>query len=506
MKNTKRFLGIVIIAIMTFCLSAFTVSADGYSITVTNENTAVSIDGIEYKAYKVFNVTYDLDAEAYTYSTDNTCLSTNYGSYNINNITESNVQEFGNYIYTTFINGQTVADTVHKGNGTASGQSASISVPSAGYYVVFGTAKNLNGNEGNDVVTSLVMLNTASPNAEVKTKLDAPSLTKKIQHNDDNSWGVVGDNQIGDTVNFRLESKVPDLNGYSDYTYVIHDTMTAGLGFNQGSVSVKVNDSAVLDPKYYNITATAGGQTLTVDFDVNQAVTDNVIAKNDVLYTYYSATLNTSALVSDGAVDTTNHNDNTAYLEYSNNPYDDSSKGRTPDSVVYDWTYSFTVNKVNKNGNKLEGAGFTVTDENGTVKFTKKDASKEEYTIDPSGSITEIITNNSGTFKILGLDDKTTYTLEETTVPSGYSKCENVTINLTSSYNDSGNQLSTLTASVDKAKEASGLSLTIENLSGSKLVGTGGIGTKIFYVSGGILMAGAAILLITKKRMKNKGM
>lgn len=506
MKKTKRFLSIILIAVMTFCISSFTVSADDTgTITVNNTNSAVSIDGITYTAYKVFCVTYDENKTAYTYSTDNTCLSTNYGTYNVNNITETNAREFGDYVYNTFINGQTVADTVHQASATASGETATITVPSVGYYVVVGTAKNLSGNPGNDVVTSLVMLNTTDPNVTVNPKLDAPSLTKKIQHNDDNSWGVVGDNQIGDTVNFRLESKVPDLNGYSDYTYVIHDTMTAGLGFNNGSVSVKVNDTTELPSSYYSVTATPGGQTLTVDFDINKAVTDGKISKDDVLYTYYSATLGTAALVSDGAVDTTNHNDNVAYLEYSNNPYDTSSSGRTPDSKVYDWTYAFTVNKVDKNNQPLAGAGFTVNDGTGTVKFTKKDSSKEEYTVDPSGTITEIKTTASGTFKISGLDDTKTYTLEETTVPSGYSKCEDVTIKLSSTYNAAGDELSTLTASVDKAT-ASGLSVTIENLSGSKLAGTGGIGTKIFYVTGGVLMAGAAVLLITKKRMKNKGM
>ncbi|MGN1481854.1 SpaA isopeptide-forming pilin-related protein [Porcipelethomonas sp.] len=504
MKKTRRFLSIMLIAVMTFCLSAFSASADDFTITVTNENTAVSIDGIEYKAYKVFNVTFDLSADAYTYSTDNTCLSTNYGSYNINNISESNAQEFGNYVYTTFIKDQTVADTVNQGSATASGQSAVITVPSAGYYVVFGTAKNLSGNAGDDVVTSLVMLDTASPDANVKTKLDAPSLTKKIQHNDDDSWGVVGDNQIGDVVNFRLESKVPDLNGYSDYTYVIHDTMTSGLGFNQGSVSVKVNDTDVLASSYYTVNAVAGGQALTVDFDINKAVTDGVIAKNDVLYTYYSATLNTSALVSGGAVDTTNHNDNTAYLEYSNNPYDTSSNGRTPDSKVYDWTYQFTINKVDKNGNPLKGAGFTVKDNDTVIKFTKKDGTN--YVVDPNGSVTEIVTDATGSFTILGLDDNTKYTLEETTVPSGYSKCEDVDVTFASTYNTDGNELSTLTATVNNAKEHSGLTAKIENLSGSKLVGTGGIGTTVFYVVGGVIMVGAAVILITRKRMKNKGM
>lgn len=43
--------------------------------------------------------------------------------------------------------------------------------------------------------------------------------------------------------------------------------------------------------------------------------------------------------------------------------------------------------------------------------------------------------------------------------------------------------------------------VTVENNQGSTLPTTGGMGTTIFYVVGSILVLGAAILLITKKRM-----
>ena len=114
------------------------------------------------------------------------------------------------------------------------------------------------------------------------------------------------------------------------------------------------------------------------------------------------------------------------------------------------------------------------------------------------------MTTVDGTFTLLGLDDNVKYTLEETTVPKGYSKCENVDLTFASSYNAAGSELSTLTATVNGAKSHNDEKATIENQSGSKLVGTGGIGTTVFYVGGGAIMAVAAVLLVTKLRMKNK--
>ena len=45
----------------------------------------------------------------------------------------------------------------------------------------------------------------------------------------------------------------------------------------------------------------------------------------------------------------------------------------------------------------------------------------------------------------------------------------------------------------------------ITNKTGTELPSTGGMGTTIFYVLGSILVVGAAVLLVTRKRMSTKG-
>ncbi len=504
MKKMKYILSFIISAIMVLSVSMMGASAESYTITVKDTNETVSIEGVTYTAYKVFSVSYNSTATAFSYTTDSTCLSeTGYtDAYTPDTInTAQAAREFGDYVYNTYINGKTVADTVDTGSAVAVDETAVITVPSAGYYIIMGT-----GNADNNVsVTSLVMLDTTKPDAEVNTKLDAPTIGKKIKNNDDDSWGFVGDNQIGDSVEFKLESRVPLLNGYTgDYKYIIHDTMSSGLSYEENSLSVKINDTQELDAKYYAVTADAKGQNIEVSFDIDTAVSDGVISADDILHTYYSALLNTSAMVAENAPDTINFNENAAYLEYSNNPYDMSMTGSTTTTKVYDWSYAFTIEKVDRYGDFIKGAGFTVTDDEGNkLKFTK--AEGENYIVDPNGTIEEIVTTESGTFKLLGLDDITVYTLEETTVPEGYKKCKNVTIQIGAEHDESaGNQLVTLTGKITDAENETGLKATIKNISSAVLVGTGGIGTRIFYISGGAIMTGAAALFVTKKCLGKK--
>ena len=45
----------------------------------------------------------------------------------------------------------------------------------------------------------------------------------------------------------------------------------------------------------------------------------------------------------------------------------------------------------------------------------------------------------------------------------------------------------------------------VSNQSGTELPSTGGMGTTLFYVLGGVLVAAAVVLLVTKKRMHTNG-
>ena len=123
-------------------------------------------------------------------------------------------------------------------------------------------------------------------------------------------------------------------------------------------------------------------------------------------------------------------------------------------------------------------------------------------------------------FTGLGVGD---YKLSEVTVPDGYNKLNDITFTITWSketgfrvtnvkeWDKDGNEVadSQITISVAGLEEdGSGvgtvISSTIPNNKGTLLPSTGGIGTTIFYVVGGILVIGAGILLITKKRMKSR--
>ena len=126
---------------------------------------------------------------------------------------------------------------------------------------------------------------------------------------------------------------------------------------------------------------------------------------------------------------------------------------------------------------------------------------------------TEVTTDATGIFKFIGLDDGK-YTLRETTTPTGYNTMADLT--LTIGATTANNQVWSGTASdalsaikltmnstnIDGDVDKGNVEGSIINQKGSSLPSTGGIGTTMFYVGGGVLVAGAGVLLITKKRAK----
>lgn len=506
MKNIKRVFSFMTVVMMVFCLNIFSVnvSASEYTITVKAPSSDnVSIAGQTFNAYKVFSLTYS--GSNYSYTADETCLDSDYeevkssvGASDFASIltaldTEANARKFADAVYNAYIKDKT---PVIAGTAIADADSAVIDVNEPGYFLVFGTGADGN----NTTVTSLVMLGTTDTTAEITAKVDAPAITKQIKHNETGSWGNVGDNQIGDIVEYRFISDIPsNIANFTSYDYIIHDTMTAGLTFDDTSVKVYKDEAKTsqLADSYVTVTKT-DAQNFTVKIDVLGAVNASALSATDTLYTYYSATLNTSALVAGSAPDSSNHNDNTVYLEYSNNPYDTTSTGETTTSQVYDWTFKFTVNKVDSESNPLANAVFNIKKGSTNLKFSSTETNV--YIVDSNGTIEDITTDSTGSFVIKGLDDETEYTLSEKTPPAGYNKAEDTVFSIQSGYGASGNELSSLSATIG-GTSGQPLSVDVVNNSGSKLVGTGGIGTTIFYVSGGILMIVAVVLLITKKRM-----
>ena len=392
----------------------------------------------------------------------------------------------------------------------------SIKVSSPGYYLI------KNATVGKDEVFTDYILQVVK-DVEVNPKSGKPTLDKQIKHNDNGEWGVVGDNQIGDTVEFRTLTTVPIVSGYTKYTYVIHDEMSAGLTSNVRSnddVTIKVNDedAKVLDKIYYTVTVDPeNANKFTVTVDVLNAIKDGKMAEEDTLYTYYTGILNKNAAVYD-----VGKQNNKAYLEYSNNPHDNTTTNKTPEKVVYDWTFKMEVDKIDgKSKAPLSDAKFVLSKEKncdlGAIGDDGQPHNTENlisliknsdgsYTVAPAGyngPVVKVMT--AGKITIKGLDDATEYYLYETKAPAGYNRLTDaVKFKITAGYDGSGENCTSVTTEVNEDVPQAGLSITVKNNKGASLPSTGGIGTTLFYVIGGGLMAVAAVLLVAKKRMNNK--
>lgn len=503
MKYMKKL--ITLLAVLTLAL-AMAVPAFAETTTPTKYTITINNGTGNYAAYQIFKG--DLH--------EKTLSNIEWGD----NVTDEGRTKFGNAAdkaktITTEADAKAFAVEVAKyltdpaaGTGTDS-----ITVSGPGYYLI----KNTSVGEG-EVFTDYIL--RVVGDVKVNPKSGKPTLDKQIRHNETGVWGVVGDNQIGDTVEFRTLTTVPIVSGYTQYTYVIHDEMSAGLTSNVRSnedVTIKVNDETVLDKNYYTVTVDeVNTNKFTVTVDVLNAIKDGKMVEGNTLYTYYTGILNEKAKVyNDGK------QDNKAYLEYSNNPHDHATTNSTPVKVVYDWTFKMGVKKVDgADGTPLTDAKFVLSKEKncdlGAIGDDGQPHNTENlisliknsdgsYTVAPAGyngSVVNVIT--AGDITINGLDDATVYYLYETKAPAGYNRLTAaVRFEITATYSDAGDNCTSVTATVNNDVQSS-VSVNVKNNKGSTLPSTGGIGTTLFYVIGGVLMAVAAVLLVTKKRMNNK--
>ncbi len=515
MKALKKAFALLLALMLTLALGTTAFAAgETYTITINNEAT-----GHTYEAYQIF--AGDLAEK------DGKKVLSNivWGS----GITEAGKTALGDAAektktITTSEQAVAFAKEVaqYLTNPAESGAQAdnkyTITGLSAGYYLVKDQDNTLSNTD--DFYTAYIM--QVVGDVEASPKGDKPTLDKQIKHNESGKWGFVGDNQIGDTVEFRIITTIPDITGYSrPYAYKICDTMSAGLTSNVTStsdVTIKVNDSTALGSEYYSLEVDAtDGNKFVLTIHVSAAVANGALKAGDKLYTYYSGVLNENAKVYNEG-----KQDNKAYLLYSNNPNGEGT-GKTTEVTVYDWTFKMQVNKVDKDEKPLTGAKFVLSkngnlkvadmqcDENGVPTVTANliglvKVSDGVYRIatDNDAADTVVYAMDAGSPVIKGLDDSTDYYLYETLAPKGYNLLDGpVQFKITAEYTTDGSALleNYPTVKVGEAEPSTNLSTNVINKEGSVLPSTGGMGTTLFYILGGLLVVGAGVVLITRKRM-----
>lgn len=407
--------------------------------------------------------------------------------------------------------GVVTADTEVKINGLT-----------AGYYFVKDTG-TINAGE---IATKFLV--EVVGNAKVTVKAQAPEFEKKIVNKDGTTDNGTSAN-VGDKVTFRLTAKVPDMASFDKYTFTMHDTLSKGLTFNRDSVKVTVGGTSVSTDKYTLTYPTAkdSKDTFTIAFSETQLKnlvkhTGGTGEETDfgaTIVVEYNATLNKDALENRKLYDTNAEDGaetNTAYLEYSDSPSNTGTgtTNKTPDAPVYVYNFDIFVHKYDGTANdgnknkKLEGAVFVLyKSENGEKKYYKLNEKNEvEWVAETQkDSAKQMTTDTDGLTAFNGLQEGT-YFLEEIEAPKGYNKLTKpVQVEINASYNENGTLDSTKSSDLSLNLDTGyAKDVYIANKAGAVLPSTGGIGTTIFYVLGSILVLGAAVLLIVKKRMKDQ--
>ncbi|MFR2436621.1 MAG: isopeptide-forming domain-containing fimbrial protein [Ruminococcus sp.] len=410
-----------------------------------------------------------------------------------------------------------------------------------GYYLVqdaSNSPSDVTGANNNGAKTRFILKVAGGGNVTVTAKSSAPSVIKKVKEDDkavtgavkvgsytaDAQYNDVADYCIGENVPFELISTMPSTyNDYTSYFYQFTDTLASNFTLNADSIAVKVvnadGETALTATTDYTVGAQDESGKFTITINDTKKIAS--ITKDSTIVVDYTAQLNSGAVIGlDGQ-------ENKVDLTYSNNPNytgdgastPNEDKGKTPEDKVIVFTYELDVTKYlgdeHTKANAEDGtkAGFKLGNANGTKWATVDENLRITDWVDDVAAATEVTTDATGIFKFIGLDDGT-YTLRETTTPTGYNTMADLalTIGATTDNNQTwagtaSDALSAIKLTINNEDTAgdtnTGIVATkITNQKGSSLPSTGGIGTTMFYVGGGVLVAGAGVLLITKKRAK----
>ena len=520
----KKILAILMASsmVMGMSVTAFASTPGGDNVYGTDDDLAtIAVNGVEPEeglnvtAYQIIAATYD----------ENTGSFSGYNSLYPNVISNEDIEAFQDDDDITQEELNAIIESLNPLNESFEMQPSDVEgqytadVPAGTYLVMIEKAETKVYNpvvisadyvvvEGDNELEGGTVTLEDENNAWVKVS-DVPTVDKVIDDGSDD--GLKGDSaDIGDIVNYDVTiSPIPNYGGDHPVLNVV-DTLSAGLDFVEGSLTVKIDGVELNAGDDY--TLAVEGQEIKVDFVVNNAYTLNY-------YVGKAAVIEYQAKVTANAVVNEDGNNNDVVLNYSKDSKVDGNDGTDEDKT---YTYTFDIDGSTEATNKIVTK--TGEDEYETALpdavfglYTDAEAT-EVYTNESGLNYENIVSDSEGQLYIKGLEEGTYY-LKEISAPEGYSVNTHIfTIDIVATYNDDGtlaswtytidsNKVRTITVSHDQAGNATatpeGEGMNIENTKLVNLPSTGGIGTTIFTIGGIAIMVSAAGLFFANKRKKN---
>ncbi len=493
MKQVKRIFAFILAALLALAMALPALAAD---VKITN-----SVEGQTYTAYKIFDVSQNGNNYAYTMASDSEWKSvvesfiTNNigcgltltpnisGSYNVtisSAFNENIAKSFATYLNTNK-EGKTQSGDSVTGTGSAT-DPISITGLDAGYYFITSS------------LGSLCMLHTTSETKTINEKNEKPDIAKTADKTTAS---------VGETVTFTLTVTA---GGDAATSYIVHDTMSSGLKLKGTGT-----DGAVQDSDFTVTTQEGDPATATPVNTTNYTIkvkdrTDDTLEDSTCIFeitfpqTYTSTlskgkaiTITYSAVVQPSAV-TTGVETNKAKLQYGNS--------YSAEKQVEVKNYGFSLVKTTSDKAILSGAQFEMyTDDACTQKVNviKVGEGADAYYRPIADGETAVDYIEAGNVKLDGFASKTYY-LKEINAPAGYNPLA-AAQPFALGAEDNWATVSAVEGSDPTTYTYISGGLQIVNQTGSEMPETGGIGTTIFYVLGSILLIGAGILLVTRKRM-----
>lgn len=538
MKKMKKIMSLALALVLAMAMGITAFAEAQMEDTKKGGNGEIHISnatiGAEYTVYKVFDATIAEDKIAYRWPANQTWAENDFFAKDDAGNISAKVAAFAKDNETDDLLKDKLSDEAIewiKSNGVeiktvkATDQSLTFTGLEYGYYYVTSSVK------GNGTIT----ITNINPTAEIIDKNQNPGWNEDDKSiildpgTDEEIKTDVSDNAFGDVVTFEIAVNATNyFNDEQIETYYVYDTLGTGLDYNKESVVVTVGEKTITAEQDYIIAWDDSSNKFTIKIpwvnETNDTEGTKIESKYDANTTIkvrYTATVNNNAVIAGEG------NLNKAKFDFKTtkddpeNPDDPKPWHESEEKTTTTYTYALGIQKTDENGEALAGAKFTIAgiggvkSGDGIYNFTS-DKTANEYT-------TEFETGTAGEAKGQLIIKGVTvgeYEVTEAVAPNGYNMLtgpvtvtaqrdgETTKTNTTThifSYDENGNLVKSEEVSENTETYTFPVNVTaiaIVNKTGSLLPSTGGIGTTIFYVVGAVLVIGAGVLLVTKRRMR----